>query len=166
MPGTQVLCHKILRMWWDNVFHSICYTQLSKTQLSCGNFSDTSCLKLQFEFSDCYEMMHKAWHSSSSSSNFISNKYMETSIYNTIALMITAMFTCTLLVATRKSRGLSSWLLEESGVPYCFSRSPIKFQGHTWKKIANFDPISGFSYYKSSLNSLMDLKWCTRLDEV
>ena len=45
---------------------------------------------------------------SSSSSNFISNKYMKTSIYNTIALMITAMFTCTLLVATRKSRGLSS----------------------------------------------------------
>ena len=47
---------------------------------------------------------------SSSSSNFISNKYMKTSIYNTIALMITAMFTCTLLVATRKGRGLSSWL--------------------------------------------------------
>ena len=46
----------------------------------------------------------------SSSSNFISNKYMKTSIYNTIVLMITAMFTCTLLVATRKSRGLSSWL--------------------------------------------------------
>ena len=45
-----------------------------------------------------------------SSSNFISNKYMKTSIYNTVALMITAMFTCTLLVATRKSRGLSSWL--------------------------------------------------------
>ena len=35
---------------------------------------------------------------------------MKTSIYNTIALMITAMFICTLLVATRKSRGLSSWL--------------------------------------------------------
>ena len=47
----------------------------------------------------------------SSSSNFISNKYMKTSTYNTIALMITAMFTCTLLVATRKSRGLSSWLI-------------------------------------------------------
>ena len=45
-----------------------------------------------------------------SSSNFISNKYMETSIYNTIAFMMTAMFACTLSVATRKSRGLSSWL--------------------------------------------------------
>ena len=45
-----------------------------------------------------------------SSSNFISNKYMKTSLYNTIALMITAVFTCTLLMATRKSRGLSSWL--------------------------------------------------------
>ena len=48
--------------------------------------------------------------SGSSNSNFISNKYMKTNIYNTIALMITAMFTCILSVATRKSRGLSSWL--------------------------------------------------------
>ena len=39
---------------------------------------------------------------SSSSSNFISNKYMKTSIYNTIALMITAMFTCTLLGGYQK----------------------------------------------------------------
>ena len=42
----------------------------------------------------------------SGSSNFIFNKYMKTSIYNTITLMITAMFTCTLLVATRKKARL------------------------------------------------------------
>ena len=52
---------------------------------------------------------HSMCHHECSSSNFISNKYRKTSIYNTIALMITAMFTCTLLVATRKSWGLSSW---------------------------------------------------------
>ena len=56
------------------------------------------------------EWLHPTESQCSSSSNFISNKYMKTSIYNTIALMITAMFTCTLLVATRKSLGLSSWL--------------------------------------------------------
>ena len=70
--------------------------------------------------------MHEAFiidEPSSSSSNFISNKYMKTSIYNTIALMITAMFTCTLLVATRKSRGLSSWLPKiglSDGTKVCF----------------------------------------------
>ena len=25
-------------------------------------------------------------------------------------------------------------------VPYCFSRSSVKFQGHTGQKIADFDP--------------------------
>ena len=29
-------------------------------------------------------------------------------------------------------------------VPYCFSRSSIKFQGHTAKKIVDFDPNSVF----------------------
>ena len=45
----------------------------------------------QLEFTDGYEMMHKAW------SNI-------------------------------------------EGVPYCFSRSSVKFQGHTGEKIADFDP--------------------------
>ena len=48
-------------------------------------------LLLQFEFTDGYEMMHKAWSS-----------------------------------------------IEE--VPSCFSRSSIKFQGHTGQKITNIDP--------------------------
>ena len=29
-------------------------------------------------------------------------------------------------------------------VPYCFSRSSIKFQGHTAQKIVKFDQIGGF----------------------
>ena len=48
-------------------------------------------LQLQFEFTNGYEMMHKAWSS-----------------------------------------------IEE--VPYCFSRSSLKFQGHTAKKKSQFLP--------------------------
>ena len=48
-------------------------------------------------------------------------------------------------------------------VPYCFSRSCVKFQGHTGQKIADFDPNWAFPDYNFSLNSLMALKWCTTL---
>ena len=59
-----------------------------------------------FEYTDGYEMMHKAWSS-----------------------------------------------IEE--VPYCFSRSSVKFQGHTAQKIVEFDPNWAFPDCKSSLNSPM-----------
>ena len=52
--------------------------------------------------------------------------------------------------------------LEE--VPYCFSRSSIKFQGHTRQKIGAFDRNWVFPDCNSSLNSPMDLKRCTKLD--
>ena len=52
--------------------------------------------------------------------------------------------------------------LEE--VPYCFSRSSVKFQGHTAKKIVNFDPNWAFPDCNSSLNSPMATKWCTQLE--
>ena len=68
-------------------------------------------LQLHFEFTDIYEMMHKAWNS-----------------------------------------------IEE--VPYCFSRSSVKFQGHTGQKIADFDPNLGLPDCNSILNSQMAMKWC------
>ena len=49
-------------------------------------------------------------------------------------------------------------------VPYCFSRSSVKFQGHTGQKIADFDPNRAFLDCNSSFNSPMALKWCTKLD--
>ena len=76
---------------------------------------DVSGLKHQFEFTDGYEMMHKAWRS-----------------------------------------------VEE--VPYCFLRSSIKFQGHTGQKITNFDSNWTFLDCNTSLNSLMAMKWCTKLE--
>ena len=49
-------------------------------------------------------------------------------------------------------------------VPYCFSRSSVKFQGHTALKIVEFDPNWAFPDCNSSLNSPMAPKWCTNLE--
>ena len=49
-------------------------------------------------------------------------------------------------------------------VPYCFSRSSVKFQGHTAKKFVDFDPNWAFPDCNSSLNPPMATKWCTKLE--
>ena len=49
-------------------------------------------------------------------------------------------------------------------VPYCFSRSSVKFQGHIALKIVDFDPNWAFLDCNSSLNSLMAMKCCTKLE--
>ena len=49
-------------------------------------------------------------------------------------------------------------------VPYCFSRSSIKFQGHTALKIVQFDPDWAFPDCNSILNSPMAPKWCTKFE--
>ena len=49
-------------------------------------------------------------------------------------------------------------------VPYCFSRSYVKFQGHTALKIIEFDPNWAFLDSNSSLNSPMAMKCCTKLE--
>ena len=49
-------------------------------------------------------------------------------------------------------------------VPYCFSRSSVKFQGHTAIKIVEFDPGWAFLDCNSSLNTQMTTKWCTKLE--
>ena len=72
-------------------------------------------LQLQFEFTNGYDMMHKAWSS-----------------------------------------------IEE--VPYCVSRSSVKFQGHAALKIIEFDLDWAFPDCNSSLNSPMATKWCTKLE--
>ena len=52
--------------------------------------------------------------------------------------------------------------LEE--VPFCFSRSSVKFQGHTALKIVEFDPNWPFPDSNSSLNTPMATKWCIKLE--
>ena len=49
-------------------------------------------------------------------------------------------------------------------VPYYFSRSYVKFQGHTALKIVEFDPNWAFPDCNSSLNSPMAMKCCTKLE--
>ena len=49
-------------------------------------------------------------------------------------------------------------------MPYCFSRSHVKFQGHTALKIVEFDPNWAFPDCNSSLNSPMAMKCCTNLE--
>ena len=49
-------------------------------------------------------------------------------------------------------------------VLYCFSRSYDKFQGHTALKIVEFDPNWVFPDCKSSFNSPMAMKCCTKLE--
>ena len=49
-------------------------------------------------------------------------------------------------------------------VPYCFSRSYVKFQGHTALKIFEFDPNWAFPDCNSSWNSSMAMKCCTKLE--
>ena len=49
-------------------------------------------------------------------------------------------------------------------VPYCFSRSSVKFQGHAGQKIADFDPNWAFPDCNFSLNSPMATNWCIKLE--
>ena len=49
-------------------------------------------------------------------------------------------------------------------VAYCFSRSSVKFQGHTALKIVEFHPGWAFPDCNSSLNSPITTKWCTTLE--
>ena len=58
---------------------------------------------------------------------------------------------------------LIAWCCLEE-VPYCFSRSSVKFQGHTALKIVEFDIDWAFPDCKFNLNSPMATKWCTKLE--
>ena len=47
---------------------------------------------------------------------------------------------------------------------YCFSRSSVKFQGHTALKMVEFDPNWVFPDCNSSLSLPMAMKYCTKLE--
>ena len=86
--------------------------QISRSQRPKNRFwpeLSISGLYLQFEFTDDYEIMHKAW------------------------------------------RGIEE-------VPYCFSRSFVKFKGHTGKKKVDLALIWVFLDDNSNLNSQMAIK--------
>ena len=62
--------------------------------------------------------------------------------------------------ADRNEMMRKAWCSIEE-VPYCFSRSSVKFQGHAGQKRPFFLNWA-FADCKSSLNSLIALKWCTK----
>ena len=49
-------------------------------------------------------------------------------------------------------------------VSYCFSRSSVKFQGHTALTIIKFDPNWAFPDCNWSFNSPIATKWCTKVE--
>ena len=49
-------------------------------------------------------------------------------------------------------------------VPYCFSMSSVKIQGHTGQKIVDFDPNWAFPDCYSGLTLPMAMKWGTKLE--
>ena len=109
-----VAAFKSLRFALFKVIHQISRSHGSKNRRIWPKLG-VSGLYLQLEFTDGYEMMHRA----------------------------------------------RSSIVE---VPYCFSRSSVKFQGHTALKIVKFDPNWAFPDCNSSLNSPMATKCCTKLE--
>ena len=126
-------------------------------------------LQLQVEFTNGYKMMHKAWSNiaevpycfSRSSVKFQGQTGQKIADFdpnwafpdcNSRLSSPMATKWCTKLVVTQKK------------VPYCLSRSSVKFQGHTVQKITDFDPNWAFPDCNFSLNSLMAMKWCIKLE--
>ena len=93
----------------------ICVCSQRNIREKSGNFFLPTTWQPWFEFTNGYEMMHKAWR-----------------------------------------------IIEEA--PYCFSRSSVKFQGHTALKMVEFDPNWAFPDCNSSFNTPMVTKWCTKLE--
>ena len=125
-------------------------------------------LQLQFEFTNVYEMMRKAWNRiegvpycfSKSSVKFQGHTGQKnTFLYPNWAFpgcksslnppMVTKWYT-KLEVAWR--------------VPYCFSMSSVKFHGHMGQKLADFDLNWVFSDCNASFDSLMAIGWCKKLE--
>ena len=113
-------------------------------------------------------MMHKAWSSIEEVPYCFSRSYVKFQGHTALKIVDLdpnwAFPDCTSSLnapmATKWCRARSS-IVE---VPYCFSRSSVKFQGHTALKIVEFDPKWAFPDCNSSLNSPMAMKCCTKLE--
>ena len=123
-------------------------------------------LYLQFQSINGYEMMHNAWrgigqvpYCFSRSSVKLQGHVAKKSIFTQIGRFLTVIPVWTHQWLRNDAQTWSS--IEK--VLYCFSRSFVKLQGHTAKTNIDFDPNWAFPHCNSSLNSLMDFKWCTKL---
>ena len=126
-------------------------------------------LYLEFELTNGYKMMHKAWSSigevpycfSRSSVKFQGHTAKKNRRFlpklGVSRLQLQFEFTHGFEMMHKAWSGIGK-------VTYHFSRSSVKFQGHTAKKIVDFYPNWAFPDCNSSLNSPMALKSCTKLE--
>ena len=114
-------------------------------------------------------MMHKAWSSIEEVPYCFSRSYVKLQDHTALKIVEFdpnwAFPDCN---SSLNSPMATKWCIELEvacvKVPYCFSRSSIKFQGHTALKIVEFDPNWAFLDCNSSLNSPMAMKCCTKLE--
>ena len=115
-------------------------------------------LYLQFEFTNGYEMMHKAWSSIEEVSLCFSRSYVELQGHTARKVVDFdpnwAFPDCNIFGYEMKNKG---WCCKED-VPYYFSGSSIKFQGHG-RKINDFNPIWVRLLSKSQLSNPSDLPY-------
>ena len=125
-------------------------------------------LKLQFQFTNGYEKLHKAWSSIEDVPYCFSR--LSVKFQGHAALKIVkfdpnwAFPDCN---SSLKSPMAMKWCTKLKSIeemPYCFSRSYVKLQGHRAKKIDDFDPNWAFPDCNSSLNAPMAMKWCIDLE--
>ena len=127
-------------------------------------------LYLQFEFTDGHGMMHKDWSSIEEVPYYFSRFSIKFQGHKgQIFLILSGIERFRTVNPVEFTNGFEiiykAWSSIKE-VPYCLSKSSIKFQGRTGQKIANFDPNWAFRDCNCSLNSPMGLKWCTRLGVV
>ena len=116
-----------------------------------------------------YAMMHKAWQSGREEVPYcffldhlsISRSHGTKNCWFWAKLGISRLL-CKFEFTDGCEMLLKSWSSIEE-VPYCFSRSSIKFQGYTGPKIADLDPNWAFLDCNLTLNSPMFVKWSTQL---
>ena len=142
--------------------------QRSRSQRSQPNLT-VSGLWLQFEFTYDDEMMHIAWCCleevpycfSRSSIKFQGHTALKIVKFDLDWAFPDCNSSLNSPMATKWCTKLGSSIEE---VPYCFSRSSVKFQGHTALKMVEFDPDWAFPDCNSSFNTPMVMKWCTKLE--
>ena len=125
-------------------------------------------LWLKFQYTNGYEMMHKAWSRkeevpycfSRSTVKLQGHTAKKSSIWPKLG--VSGLYLQFGITDGYKMMHKAWGSIEE--VPYCFSRSSVKIQGHTALQMVKFDPNWAFPDCNSSLNSPMATKWCIDLE--
>ena len=125
-------------------------------------------LKLQFEFTNCYEMMHKTWSNIEEMPYCFSRSYIKLQGHTALEIVEFepdwVFPDCNSSLNSAMAPKWCTKLEVALKMPYCFSRSFVKFQGHTILKVAEFDPNWACPDSNSSFNTPIATKWCIKLE--